>query len=177
MLARACRRGRRSTGTISRIASADTQRGHDPQRVLHQAVARHAGLGADRGQIAALEVVDPRRRHRHAPRLRLDLRRTASQTHTVCGSRTHRESRRSARLAGWTTGTGSRRGSSTGPTRRRTPTSTLPPRLVTHIDDGAIAAVGALYAELGITGDGARPHGLVGLALPRRRPRTSPCSA
>ena len=27
------------------------------------------------------------------------------------------------------------------------------PRLVTHIDDGAIAAVGALYEELGITGD------------------------
>jgi len=27
-----------------------------------------------------------------------------------------------------------------------------PPRLVTHIDDRAIAAVGALYAELGITG-------------------------
>jgi SAM-dependent methyltransferase len=27
-----------------------------------------------------------------------------------------------------------------------------PPRLVTHIDEGAIAAVGALYAELGITG-------------------------
>jgi SAM-dependent methyltransferase len=29
----------------------------------------------------------------------------------------------------------------------------LPPRLVTHIDDGAIAAVGALYTELGLTGD------------------------
>jgi len=28
-----------------------------------------------------------------------------------------------------------------------------PPRLVTHIDDGAIAAVGALYDELGIAGD------------------------
>ncbi|MBM3672958.1 MAG: class I SAM-dependent methyltransferase [Actinobacteria bacterium] len=28
-----------------------------------------------------------------------------------------------------------------------------PPRLVTHIDDGAIAAVGDLYAELGITGE------------------------
>jgi SAM-dependent methyltransferase len=28
-----------------------------------------------------------------------------------------------------------------------------PDRLVTHIDDGAIAAVGALYAELGIDGD------------------------
>jgi SAM-dependent methyltransferase len=28
-----------------------------------------------------------------------------------------------------------------------------PPRLVTHIDDGAIAAVGALYDELGITGE------------------------
>jgi SAM-dependent methyltransferase len=28
-----------------------------------------------------------------------------------------------------------------------------PPRLVTHIDEGAIAAVGALYAELGIDGD------------------------
>jgi SAM-dependent methyltransferase len=28
-----------------------------------------------------------------------------------------------------------------------------PPRLVTHIDGGAIAAVGALYAELGIAGD------------------------
>jgi len=28
-----------------------------------------------------------------------------------------------------------------------------PPRLVTHIDDDAIAAVGELYAELGITGD------------------------
>ena len=27
------------------------------------------------------------------------------------------------------------------------------PRLVTHIDDGAIAAVGALYAELGLDGD------------------------
>ena len=27
-----------------------------------------------------------------------------------------------------------------------------PPRLVTHIDEGAIAAVGALYAELGLTG-------------------------
>jgi SAM-dependent methyltransferase len=27
------------------------------------------------------------------------------------------------------------------------------PRLVTHIDDGAIAAVGALYDELGLTGD------------------------
>ncbi len=27
------------------------------------------------------------------------------------------------------------------------------PRLVTHLDDGAIAAVGALYDELGITGD------------------------
>jgi SAM-dependent methyltransferase len=28
-----------------------------------------------------------------------------------------------------------------------------PERLVTHIDDGAIAAVGSLYTELGITGD------------------------
>src|SRR5881394_1105573 len=28
-----------------------------------------------------------------------------------------------------------------------------PPRLVTHIDDGAIAAVGALYEELGVDGD------------------------
>ena len=27
-----------------------------------------------------------------------------------------------------------------------------PPRLVTHIDDGAVAAVGDLYAELGLTG-------------------------
>jgi SAM-dependent methyltransferase len=29
----------------------------------------------------------------------------------------------------------------------------VPPRLVTHIDDDAIAAVGALYAELGIDGE------------------------
>jgi SAM-dependent methyltransferase len=29
----------------------------------------------------------------------------------------------------------------------------LPARLVTHIDDGAIAAVGALYTELGVDGD------------------------
>jgi hypothetical protein len=28
-----------------------------------------------------------------------------------------------------------------------------PPRLVTHIDDGAIAAVGALYTELGLDGE------------------------
>src|SRR5581483_8056752 len=28
-----------------------------------------------------------------------------------------------------------------------------PPRLVTHIDDGAIAAVGTLYDELGLHGD------------------------
>jgi len=27
------------------------------------------------------------------------------------------------------------------------------PRFVTHIDDGAIQAVGALYEELGLTGD------------------------
>ncbi len=32
-----------------------------------------------------------------------------------------------------------------------------PPRLVTHIDDAAIAAVGALYAELGIDGTAPRP--------------------
>ena len=32
-----------------------------------------------------------------------------------------------------------------------------PPRLVTHIDDAAIAAVGGLYAELGIDGDAPRP--------------------
>ena len=32
-----------------------------------------------------------------------------------------------------------------------------PPRLVTHIDDGAVAAVGALYAELGVDGSAARP--------------------
>lgn len=31
------------------------------------------------------------------------------------------------------------------------------PRLVTHIDDGAIEAVGALYAELGIDGSAPRP--------------------
>ncbi|WP_369137798.1 class I SAM-dependent methyltransferase [Modestobacter versicolor] len=31
------------------------------------------------------------------------------------------------------------------------------PRLVTHIDDGAIAAVGQLYADLGIDGDAPRP--------------------
>ncbi len=29
-----------------------------------------------------------------------------------------------------------------------------PPRLVTHIDDGAVEAVGALYAELGVDGSG-----------------------
>ena len=51
------------------------------------------------------------------------------------------------------------------------------PRLVTHIDDGAIAAVGALYEELGIDRRGARPHGLVGVALPRRARPGSPCSA
>jgi SAM-dependent methyltransferase len=32
-----------------------------------------------------------------------------------------------------------------------------PPRLVTHIDDAAIAAVGALYAELGIDGSAPAP--------------------
>ena len=32
-----------------------------------------------------------------------------------------------------------------------------PPRLVTHIDDGAIAAVGELYTELGIDGSAPRP--------------------
>jgi SAM-dependent methyltransferase len=32
-----------------------------------------------------------------------------------------------------------------------------PPRLVTHIDDGAIAAVGDLYAELGIDGSAPSP--------------------
>lgn len=52
-----------------------------------------------------------------------------------------------------------------------------PPRLVTHIDDGAIAAVAALYAELGVDGEvldlmsswishfPAAPRRLVGLGM------------
>ena len=40
------------------------------------------------------------------------------------------------------------------------------PRFVTHIDDAAIAAVGALYEELGSAGRRPRPHELVGVALP-----------
>ena len=39
------------------------------------------------------------------------------------------------------------------------------PRLVTHIDDDAIAAVGALYEELGIDRGRARPHELLGVAF------------
>lgn len=39
----------------------------------------------------------------------------------------------------------------------------LPPRLVTHIDDGAVAAVGALYAELGIDGSAAEPRRVLDL--------------
>ena len=38
-----------------------------------------------------------------------------------------------------------------------------PPRLVTHIDDGAIAAVGALYAELGIDGSAPVPRRVLDL--------------
>ncbi|WP_380168139.1 class I SAM-dependent methyltransferase [Jannaschia sp. R86511] len=38
-----------------------------------------------------------------------------------------------------------------------------PPRLVTHIDDGAIAAVGALYAELGIDGSAPEPRHVLDL--------------
>ena len=38
-----------------------------------------------------------------------------------------------------------------------------PPRLVTHIDDGAIAAVGALYAELGIDGSASEPRRVLDL--------------
>ncbi len=38
-----------------------------------------------------------------------------------------------------------------------------PPRLVTHIDDGAIAAVGALYAELGIDGSAPEPRRVLDL--------------
>ncbi|SDY21879.1 Methyltransferase domain-containing protein [Geodermatophilus africanus] len=38
-----------------------------------------------------------------------------------------------------------------------------PPRLVTHIDDAAIAAVGALYAELGIDGTAPRPRRVLDL--------------
>ena len=38
-----------------------------------------------------------------------------------------------------------------------------PPRLVTHIDDGAIAAVGALYAELGIDGSAPAPRRVLDL--------------
>ena len=39
----------------------------------------------------------------------------------------------------------------------------LPPRLVTHIDDGAIAAVGALYAELQIDGSAPGPRHVLDL--------------
>ena len=38
-----------------------------------------------------------------------------------------------------------------------------PPRLVTHIDDAAIAAVGELYAELGIDGAAPRPRRVLDL--------------
>jgi SAM-dependent methyltransferase len=38
-----------------------------------------------------------------------------------------------------------------------------PPRLVTHIDDGAIAAVAALYAELGIDGSAPGPRRVLDL--------------
>lgn len=38
-----------------------------------------------------------------------------------------------------------------------------PPRLVTHIDDAAVAAVGGLYAELGIDGDAPRPRRVLDL--------------
>lgn len=38
-----------------------------------------------------------------------------------------------------------------------------PPRLVTHIDDGAIAAVGDLYAELGLDGDAHGPRRVLDL--------------
>ena len=38
-----------------------------------------------------------------------------------------------------------------------------PTRLVTHIDDGAIAAVGKLYAELGLDGAGNRPQRVLDL--------------
>ena len=38
-----------------------------------------------------------------------------------------------------------------------------PPRLVTHIDDAAIAAVGALYTELGIDGTAPRPRRVLDL--------------
>jgi SAM-dependent methyltransferase len=37
------------------------------------------------------------------------------------------------------------------------------PRLVTHIDDGAIAAVGELYEELGVDGSGGRPRRVLDL--------------
>ncbi len=38
-----------------------------------------------------------------------------------------------------------------------------PPRLVTHIDDGAIAAVGELYAELGVDGSAGEPRRVLDL--------------
>ncbi|MBA3524437.1 MAG: methyltransferase domain-containing protein [Geodermatophilaceae bacterium] len=38
-----------------------------------------------------------------------------------------------------------------------------PPRLVTHIDDGAIAAVGALYAQLGLDGSAPGPRRVLDL--------------
>ena len=38
-----------------------------------------------------------------------------------------------------------------------------PTRLVTHIDDGAVAAVGALYAELGVDGSAGEPRRVLDL--------------
>jgi SAM-dependent methyltransferase len=39
----------------------------------------------------------------------------------------------------------------------------LPTRLVTHIDDAAVAAVGALYAELGVDGSAGQPRRVLDL--------------
>ena len=43
-----------------------------------------------------------------------------------------------------------------------------PPRLVTHIDDRAIAAVGSLYAELAVDGEVLDLMVALGLTLPDR---------
>jgi SAM-dependent methyltransferase len=80
----------------------------------------------------------------------LRLARAASVTYTACGFQTQ------GVLGRQTGGMADEHGFPDGFFDRSDPARDAefyaPPRLVTHIDDGAIAAVGDLYVELGITG-------------------------
>ena len=178
--ARRVQRGRRSTARSASTASADTQRGTTHSVSLTRPTHGSPVFAQIGGQVAPLEIVDPRRRHRHAARLRRHAVRAHPYLSSGDASRAAMAFEQGAfsdRARGRreTVGHGTRRTSDGLPDRA----SSTGPTRASDAEFYAPAAPGHPHRRRRDRGrrrpvrrarhhrDRPRPHGLVGLALRR----------